>query len=206
MATAQRTEAAAGWARRSAWLLGAAGALLALLLLACSSPAEEPVEATATPPGAGSGVTTATPQPTVTATPDELTAEEAVAAWGRQVCAAASAFTVDFLASGDSQDPSELNLEARKDRAAAMFPVQYSAVSRAANILEAVDPPQRTAELHRLLLTTYRNLGAALEEQEEIIAEATSAAEITDSNLPVDELISLAFRQASLLADGGYCE
>lgn len=190
----------------TARLLALGGALLALLLLACTSPTEEPAEATVTPSDAGSGVTTATPRPTESATPDELTAEEAVAAWGRQVCAAASAFTVDFLASGDSQDPSELDLEARKDRAAAMFPVQYDAVRRAANILEAIEPPQRTVELHRLLLTTYRDLEAALREQEEIIAEATSPEEIADSNLPVDELISLAFRQASLLADGGYCE
>ena len=200
MAQPQRSE---GTAR----LLALCGTLLALLLLACTSPAEEPAEATATPSDAGSGVTTATPQPTTASpTPDELTAEEAVAAWGRQVCAAASAFTVDFLASGDSQDPGELDLEARKDRAAAMFPVQYDAVRRAANILEAIDPPQRTSELHRLLLTTYRDLEAALREQEEIIAEATTGEEIADSNLPVDELISLAFRQASLLADGGYCE
>jgi len=199
MAQPQRSE---GTAR----LVALCGALLALLLLACTSPAEEPAEATATPPDAGSGVTTATPQATATPTPDELTAEEAVAAWGRQVCAAASAFTVDFLRSGDSQDPSALELEARKERAAAMFPVQYDAVRRAANILEAIDPPQRTSELHRLLLTTYRDLEAALREQEEIIAEATSPEEIADSNLPVDELISLAFRQASLLADGGYCE
>ena len=205
MATTRRSEAAAR-SPRSAWLLAPAAALLALLLLACTSPAEEPPEATATPADASSGVTTATPQATATPTPDELTAEEAVAAWGRQVCAAASAFTVDFLRSGDSQDPGELNLEARKDRAAAMFPVQYNAVRRAADILEAIDPPQRTAELHQLLLTTYRDLDDALREQEEIIAEATSAEEIADSNLPVDELISLAFRQASLLADGGYCE
>ncbi len=199
MAQPQRSE---GTAR----LLALCGALLALLLLACTTPTEEPAEATATPSDAGSGVTTATPPRTASPTPDELTAEEAVAAWGRQVCAAASAFTVDFLRSGDSQDPSELGLEARKERAAAMFPVQYDAVRRAANILEAIDPPQRTSELHRLLLTTYRDLEAALREQEEIIAEATTGEEIADSNLPVDELISLAFRQASLLADGGYCE
>lgn len=191
-----------GHAPRSLALLGAA---LALLLIACTDSTDEPA-ATATPAGASSGVTTATPQATASPVPTEQNGDAAVAAWGRRVCAAASAFTVDFLESGDGQDPGELDLEARKLRAGAMFEVQYDAVRRATNVLEAIDPPARTADLHRLLLATYRDLNSALREQEEIIAEATSAEEIADSNLPVDELISLAFRQASLLADGGYCE
>ncbi len=191
----------------AAWLFLPAAALLGALLLACAGTSGEPPAATATPaPADASGVTTATPAPTASPDPAELSEDELLAAWGRRVCAAASAFTLEFLRSGDARDPGELGLAARKERAAAMFEVQYDAVRRAERTLEAIDPPPRAVDLHRLLLTTYRDLDAALQEQEEIIAEATSSAEIADSNLPVDELISLAFRQASLLADGGYCE
>ena len=185
----------------AAWLLLVVAASLTLLLLACSDPVEEPDAPTSTPT-APSGVTTATPSPTASPVGEEA----AVDAWGRRVCAAAGAFTLDFLASGDARDPNELSLDERKQRAGAMFPVQYDAVRAAARTLEAIDPPLRTAELHALLLDTYRDLDAALREQEQVIAEATSSEQIADSNLPVDELASLAFRQASLLADGGYCE
>ena len=185
----------------AARLLLPVAALLTLLLLACSDPVEEPDIATSTPT-TPSGMTTATPSPTATPVGEEA----AVDAWGRRACAAAGTFTLDFLASGDERDPNELNLEERKQRAEAMFPVQYDAVRAAARALEAIDPPLRTAELHALLLDTYRDLDAALQEQEQVIAEASSSEQIADSNLPVDELVSLAFRQASLLADGGYCE
>ena len=185
----------------AARLLLVVAASLTLLLLACTDPVEEP-DAPPSTPTAPSGVTTATPSPTASPVGEEA----AVAAWGRRVCAAAGAFTLDFLASGDARDPNELNLDERKQRAEAMFPVQYDAVRAAARTLEAIEPPLRTAELHALLLDTYRDLDAALREQEQVIAEATSSEQIADSNLPVDELASLAFRQASLLADGGYCE
>ena len=185
----------------SARFLLAVVASLALLLLACTNPGEEPATATSTPT-TSPGVTTATPSPTASPAGEEAE----VAAWGRSVCAAARSFTIDFLSSGDARDPNELNLEERKQRAEAMFPVQYNAVRGASRALEAIDPPLRTAELHGLLLDTYRDLDAALREQEQVIAEASSAEQIADSNLPVDELVSLAFRQASLLADGGYCE
>ena len=185
----------------AARLLLVVAASLTLLLLACSDPVEEPDVATSTPT-ISAGVTTATPSPTAS----PIGEEAAVAAWGRRVCAAAGAFTLDFLASGDARDPNELNLDERKQRAEAMFPVQYDAVRAATRALEAIDPPLRTAELHALLLDRYRDLDAALREQEQVIAEASSSEQIADSNLPVDELASLAFRQASLLADGGYCE
>ena len=200
MKLASGSEAARGRGG-AAWLLLVIAASLTLLLLACSDPVEEP-DAPPSTPTAPSGVTTATPSPTASPVGEEA----AVDAWGRRVCAAAGTFTLDFLASGDERDPNELNLDERKQRAGAMFPVQYDAVRAAARALEAIDPPLRTAELHALLLDTYRDLDSALREQEQVIAEARSSEQIADSNLPVDELVSLAFRQASLLADGGYCE
>ncbi len=203
MAMRPRSEAGARPAGRPR-LLPALAAGLALLLLACTGSSEEPA-ATATP-GAAPGLTTATPPPATPTPSAEEAAEAAFEDWSRTVCAVTGAFTLEFLASGDDRNPAELEFEERKERAAAMFPVQYDAVRTAARALEVMDPPLRAAELHGLLLETYRDLDAALREQEAIIAEATTTQEIADSNLPVDELISLALRQASLLVDGGYCE
>lgn len=199
---AHRIAATAGLAR-DARLLVLAAALLALALVACRESAGEPAAEPATP---AAGLSTATPRPTAPALSDEERAEAELADWGRTVCAITGAFTLDFLASGDDRNPAELAFEERKARATAMFPVQYDAVRTAARALAVMDAPSRATDLHALLLETYRDLDAALQEQEQLIAEATSSAEIADSNLPVDELISLAFRQASLLVDGGYCE
>lgn len=159
------------------------------------------------------GVTTAVPAPAADApspaapeAPEPPPADEAVAAWGRLACAAAGAFSRGYLASGDPRDPSGLGLEARRERAAAMFAAQFEAVRAAAAALEAAEPPRRAAGLHRLLLATYRDLDAALGEQERIVAAAATAEQIAASNAPVNELAELALRQAALLANAGYCE
>ena len=157
------------------------------------------------------GVTTALPAPSPAApAPAEAAepsfADEAVAAWGRLACTATGAFSRDYLASGDPRDPAGLGLEARRERAAAMFAAQFEAVRAAATALAAAEPPRRAAGLHRLLLATYRDLDAALGEQERIVAAAATAEQIAASNAPVHELAELAFRQAALLANAGYCE
>ena len=167
-------------------------------------------DAQAAPAG---GVTTAVPapapdapSPAAPAAPEPPPADEAVAAWGRLACAATGAFSRGYLASGDRRDPAGLDLEARRERAAAMFAAQFEAVRAAAAALGAAEPPRRAAGLHRLLLATYRDLDAALGEQERIIAAAATADQIAASNAPVNELAELAFRQAALLANAGYCE
>ncbi len=86
-----------------------------------------------------------------------------------------------------------------------MFPVQIEAVTLALRELERVEPPQRTAELHALLRQTYQDLLGTLEKQRDVIRAATTTEEISASNLAVDQLIDLAFRQALLLQNAGYC-
>ena len=200
---ARRAAATPGRARGRPMLLLSAP-LLALLLLACGGSGDEPDREPATVAAAGGGVTTATPTPTEPPAPS--IEDEAIAAWGSTICGVTDAFALDYLASGDPRDPTELELQPRKDRAAAMFPTQHDAVREASSALEDVEPPRRTAELHRLLLATYYELGEALEEQEQLIAQATTTDEIAASNLLVDQLLDLTFRQATLLLNAGYCQ
>ena len=182
-----------------------AASVLALLLLACGGSDEDDRTGAdaAVAAGAGAGVSTATPTPTEPPSPS--VEDQQVAGWGEHVCGVTSSFAIDFLASGDPRDPTALDLEARRERAVAMFPVQYDAVRAAAEALDGVEPPARTAQLHRLLLATYLDLDRALEEQERAIREAVTTDEIEASNLEVNQLIELAFRQASLLLNAGYC-
>ncbi len=196
--------------QRSVWslrgprgLLLIAASVLALLALACGSSDEDNGGDGASAAGAGAGVSTATPA--ATEPPPPSVEDDQVAAWGEHVCGVTSSFAIEFRASRDPRDPSELDLPTRKERAAAMFPMQYGAVRAAAAALEGMDPPARTAELHRLLLATYLDLDRALEDQERMIREATSADEIEASNFEVNQLIDLTFRQASLLLNAGYC-
>jgi hypothetical protein len=194
-------------------LLGVALPVL-VLALACAGFGEDDADAdavedrtaSAAAAAAASGaVTTATPTPESTLAPDLEGEDLAVAVWGEQVCALTRTFATDFLASGDPRDPQELPLDERKQRADAMFPVQMETVNAALGQLALIDPPNRTAELHALLRQTYQGLLQSLGDQRVIIEAADSTEEIAFSNIEVDEWINLAFRQAALLQNAGYC-
>ena len=187
-------------------LLGLATPLL-VVALACGSDDddEETANAAAAVAAAGGGVTTVTPTPPSTTAPDVAREDLAVAVWGEQACALTRSFATDFLASGDTRDPETLSLDERKERAEVMFPVQIDSVNAALGRLDLIKAPERTAELHALLRQTFEELLRALGDQRVIIEAATSTDEITFSNLEVNELVDLAFRQGSLLQNAGYC-
>ena len=179
---------------------------LLLLALACGGDASEDdagADAASVVSAASSGVTTSTPTPSPTGA---LEGEELeIAIWGQEVCGVARAFALDFLASGDPREPGSLDLAARKQRAAAMFPVQIDVVGEALAHLDEIEAPERTAEFHALLQQTYQELRDALVEQEVVVRDATTHEEIAESNLGVDDLMNLAFRQGALLENAGYC-
>ena len=135
--------------------------VLALLLLACGSDDDD--EGNAAVAAGGGGVSAAAPTPTPL--PTLSVEDQAVAAWAERVCNVSSRFAISFRASGDPRDPRTLELEPRKQRAEAMFPVQIEAVTLALRKLERVEPPQRTADLHAMLRQTYGDLLGALEER-----------------------------------------
>ena len=162
-------------------------------------------EATPTPTATASGLTTETPTPTATVDPGLQGEDREVALWGARICTIARTFAQDFLASGDPRDPQELSIEERKERADSIFPGQFLAVDAALDQLALMEPPERTAALHELLRQTYEGLRDALRDQEVIIDAADTTEEIAFSNVTVNEWINLAFRQAELLDNAGYC-
>lgn len=182
---------------RASPLLLLAVPALALLLLACGSDDDD--EGSAAVAAGGGGVSAAAPTPTPL--PTLSVEDQAVAAWAERVCNVSNRFAISFRASGDPRDPRTLELEPRKQRAEAMFPVQIEAVTLALRELERVEPPQRTADLHAMLRQTYRDLLGALDEQWDVIRAAQSTEQIATSNLAVDQLIDLAFRQALLAGE-----
>ncbi|MDE2695056.1 MAG: hypothetical protein OXH97_00875 [Chloroflexota bacterium] len=167
--------------------------------------ADPPDAPTATPTVSEGGLTTTTPTPTPTLDPGLQGEDREVAIWGQRVCELARTFAVDFLASGDPRNPEELSLEERKERADSIFPAQFAAVDAALDGLGVIAPPERTVALHDLLRQTYEGLREALRDQEVIIEAADDTEEIAFSNMTVNEWISLAFRQAELLQNAGYC-
>lgn len=181
-------------------------ALLITLILgatACRGAADpDPAPAPTSLPG---GLTTATPTPEATIDQSLEGEDRDVAVWGAKVCALARTFAADFLASGDPRDPADLPLAERKARATVIFPGQFGAVGAALDQLGLIDPPERTADLHDLLRQTYEGLRDALRDQQVIIEASTSTDDIAFSNVEVNEWINLAFRQAELLQNAGYC-
>ena len=157
-------------------------------------------------PTPASGITTETPTPTATIDPGLQGEDLEVAIWGSRVCTLARTFASDFLASGDPRNPQELTIEERKERATSIFPGQFGAVDAALDQLGLIEPPERTAALHELLRQTFEGLRDALRDQEVIIEAADETDEIAFSNVTVNEWINLAFRQAELLQNAGYCQ
>ena len=181
-------------------------ALLALLAAAaCGGGGEAERDASAPAAPAGGAVTTATPAPAGARGADLAGEDLEVARWGDRVCELTREFAERFLASGDSRDPGQLPLAERRERAGAMFPLQFGAVDAALGALALIEPPERIAGLHQLLRQTYEGLHDALRDQQAIIGAADTAEAIAFSNLDVNEWIGLALRQAALLANAGYC-
>ena len=191
------------WTHRSRLFALSITLVLTLAVTACPG---GDTEQTPTPTPTASGITTETPTPTATIDPALQGEDRAVAIWGARVCGLTRAFASDFLASGDPRNPQELSLAERKERAESIFPGQYGAVEAALDQLSLIEPPERTGALHELLRQTYEGLRDALRDQEVIIEAAGSTEEIAFSNVTVNEWINLAFRQAELLQNAGYCQ
>ena len=191
------------WKHRG-WSLALLITLIVGIAVGCRGE-DAPEAPTATPTVSGGGLTTTTPTPTPTLAPGLQGEDLEVVIWGERVCELARTFAVDFLASGDPRDPQELSIEERKERAEMIFPAQFAAVDAALDGLGVIETPERTAALHELLRETYEGLRDALRDQEVIIEAADSTEEIAFSNLTVNEWINLAFRQAELLQNAGYC-
>ena len=195
------------WTQRSRLFALSITLMILLAAAACVGGGDAVDSPTPSPtPTPASGITTETPTPTATIDPGLQGEDLEVAIWGSRVCTLARTFASDFLASGDPRNPQELTIEERKKRATSIFPGQFGAVDAALDQLGLIEPPERTAALHELLRQTFEGLRDALRDQEVIIEAADETDEIAFSNVTVNEWINLAFRQAELLQNAGYCQ
>ena len=194
------------WTQRSRLFALSITLMILLAAAACVGGGDAVDSPTPSPTPTEAGITTRTPTPTATIDPGLQGEDLEVAIWGSRVCTLARTFASDFLASGDPRNPQELTIEERKERATSVFPGQFGAVDAALDQLGLIEPPERTAALHELLRQTYEGLRDALRDQEVIIEAADETDEIAFSNVTVNEWINLAFRQAELLQNAGYCQ
>ncbi len=164
-------------------------ALAALLLLAaagaaaCGGGQSEPA-----PAAGASGVRAAS----TTSTPSASAAQE-LEEWAGEMCALQREFDRRAGAISDGVDPATLDLAARKARYQRIGPRQIETYRGVEAALSALDPPAGAAFFHRALLLQVRSLAAALERQSELVAAATTTAEIDATNQEVE----LVRRQAS---------
>ena len=194
------------WTQRSRLFALSITLMILLAAAACVGGGDAVDSPTPSPTPTEAGITTRTPTPTATIDPGLQGEDLEVAIWGSRVCTRARTFASDFLASGDPRNPQELTIEERKERATSIFPGQFGAVDAALDQLGLIEPPERTAALHELLRQTFEGLRDALRDQEVIIEAADETDEIAFSNVTVNEWINLAFRQAELLQNAGYCQ
>ena len=194
------------WTQRSRLFALSITLMILLAAAACVGGGDAVDSPTPSPTPTEAGITTRTPTPTATIDPGLQGEDLEVAIWGSRVCTLARTFASDFLASGDPRNPQELTIEERKERATSIFPGQFGAVDAALDQLGLIEPPERTAALHELLRQTFEGLRDALRDQEVIIEAADETDEIAFSNVTVNEWINLAFRQAELLQNAGYCQ
>ena len=160
-------------------------ALAALLLLAaagaaaCGGGESEPA-----PAAGASGVRAAS----TTSTPSASAAQE-LEEWAGEMCALQREFDRRAGAISDGVDPATLDLAARKARYQRIGPRQIETYRGVEAALSALAPPAGAAFFPPALLS----LAAALERQSELVAAATTTAEIDATNQEVE----LVRRQAS---------
>jgi len=103
-------------------------------------------------------------------------------AWAAGVCTAEQKFVTAIIESRDDLDPSSLDLEQRKDRAARLGKIEADAARQLAKELEALDPPDGAKEYHEALVQQAKDVAKAVDAQIEAIEKATTAQQIAVAN------------------------
>ena len=107
----------------------------------------------------------------------------APAEWAAGLCTAEQKFTEAIIASRDDvDDPSSLDLAARKDRVAKLGEAEIAASLQLQKDLEAIEPPADARDYHKALIAQAKDLAAAVKVQVEAIKKATTAQQIAVAN------------------------
>lgn len=106
--------------------------------------------------------------------------------WASGVCSAQSKFTTAIGDSRDSvEDPSSLELAARKERAARLGEAEIAAVKQMRADYEAITPPAEVREYHKALIADAKEFAEELEVQVKAIEKATTAQQIAVANASI---------------------
>ena len=104
------------------------------------------------------------------------------AAWASGICAAEQKFATAIIESRDDRDPSSLDLEERKQRAARLGKIEADAAKQLAKELSQLDPPAEAKQYHKALVQKANDTAKAVEAQTAAIEKATTAQQIAAAN------------------------
>ncbi|MBM4415477.1 MAG: hypothetical protein FJ035_04330 [Chloroflexi bacterium] len=102
--------------------------------------------------------------------------------WAARVCGAQNAFVRAIVESRDERDPQSLELEARKQRAAALGRAEIAAAQALERELRAFTPPEAARAYHEALVAQAKETARFVQEQVDAIAKATAAQQIAVAN------------------------
>ena len=102
--------------------------------------------------------------------------------WAARVCGAQNAFVQALIDSRDDRDPQSLELEARKQRAAALGRAEIAAAQTLERELRAFSPPEAARAYHEALIAQAQETARFVQEQIDAIAKATAPQQIAVAN------------------------
>jgi hypothetical protein len=124
------------------------------------------------------------------------------ATWAAGVCAAGQEFAQAIADSRDPRDPSSLDLDARKQRAARLGEAEVAASEQLAEDLRAIEPPEEAKEYHDALIAQAEEFIDAIQEQVDAIEDATTAQQIAVANAEVQFRLDGSAQQVTAAAAG----
>lgn len=102
--------------------------------------------------------------------------------WAAGMCTAEQKFLTAIIDSRDNRDPSTLELQERKERAARLGKIEAEAARQLAKDLEAITPPKGAEAYHDALVQQAKDTAKAVETQVKAIEKATTAQQIAVAN------------------------
>ncbi len=102
--------------------------------------------------------------------------------WAAGMCTAQQTFATAIIESRDNRDPSTLELQERKERAARLGKIEAEAARQLAKDLEAITPPKGAEAYHDALIQQAKDTAKAVDTQVKAIEKATTAQQIAVAN------------------------
>ncbi|MFN8584432.1 MAG: hypothetical protein U0446_03775 [Dehalococcoidia bacterium] len=104
------------------------------------------------------------------------------ATWAAGMCTAEQKFVTAIIESRDNRDPTTLDLQERKERAARLGKIEADAARQLAKDLKAITPPKDAKAYHDALIQQAEDTAKAVDTQVQAINKATTAQQIAVAN------------------------